>query len=36
MYLKIRGYNIYDTKHPDGIAHGGTATIMKIQSNISS
>ena len=28
-YLKIRGYNIYDTKHPDGTAHGGAAIIIK-------
>ena len=29
-YLKIHGYNIlYDTKHPDGTAHGGTAIIMR-------
>lgn len=28
-YLNIRGYNIYDTKHPDGTAHGGTAIIIR-------
>ena len=28
-YLDIRGYNIYDTKHPDGTAHGGVAIIIK-------
>ena len=28
-YFKIRGYDIYDKKHPDGTAHGGTAIIIK-------
>jgi len=28
-YLKIPNYNIYDTKHPDGTAHGGSAIIIK-------
>lgn len=28
-YLKIPRYNIYDTQHPDGTAHGGTAIIIK-------
>lgn len=28
-YLKIPNYNIYDTNHPDGKAHGGTAVIIK-------
>lgn len=28
-YLKIPKYNIYDTKHPDGTAHGGTAVIIR-------
>ena len=28
-YLKITNYKIYDTQHPDGKAHGGTAAIIK-------
>lgn len=28
-YIKIPKYNIYDTKHPDGRGHGGTAIIIK-------
>lgn len=28
-YLKIPKYNIYDTKHPDGTAHGGAAIIIR-------
>lgn len=28
-YLKIPKYHIYDTQHPDGTAHGGTAVIIK-------
>jgi hypothetical protein len=28
-YIKIPNYTIYDTKHPDGTAHGGTAIIIK-------
>jgi hypothetical protein len=28
-YLKIHNYTIYDTQHPDGTAHGGTAIIIK-------
>ena len=28
-YLKIRGYNTYETKHRDGTAHGGTAISIK-------
>lgn len=28
-YMKIPNYNIYDTQHPDGKAHGGTAIIIK-------
>lgn len=28
-YFNIRNYTIYDTKHPDGTAHGGTAIIIK-------
>ena len=28
-YFKLNGYKIYDTKHPDGTAHGGTAVIIK-------
>ncbi|CAH2103967.1 unnamed protein product [Euphydryas editha] len=27
--IKIKGYNIYHTNHPDGTAHGGTAVIIK-------
>lgn len=28
-YFNIRNYLTYDTKHPDGTAHGGTAIIIK-------
>lgn len=28
-YFKIPKYVIYDTQHPDGTAHGGTAVIIK-------
>jgi hypothetical protein len=28
-HLKIPNYNIYNTQHPDGIAHAGTAIIIK-------
>lgn len=28
-YMQIPKYYIYDTKHPDGTAHGGTAIIIK-------
>lgn len=28
-YIKIPKYNIYNTNHPDGKAHGGTALIVK-------
>ncbi|KAJ4426234.1 hypothetical protein ANN_27046 [Periplaneta americana] len=28
-YFNIPRYTIYDTKHPDGKAHGGTAVIVK-------
>lgn len=28
-FLKIHNYKIYDTKHPDGTAHGGSAIIIK-------
>ena len=35
-YLKIGGYNIYDTKYNDGTAQGGTAFIIKNKSNITS
>jgi hypothetical protein len=28
-YLKIPNYILYDTQHPDGTAHGGTAIIIK-------
>lgn len=27
--FKVAGYTIYDTKHPDGKAHGGTAILIK-------
>lgn len=27
-YFKIKGYSIYDTKHPDGKGHGGAAIII--------
>jgi hypothetical protein len=29
IYIKILNYTIYDTQHPDGTVHGGTAIIMK-------
>ena len=28
-YFKIPNYTIYDTQHPDGTAHGGTAILIK-------
>lgn len=28
-YLKLHNYIIYDTKHPDGSAHGGSAVIIR-------
>lgn len=28
-YIKIPKYVVYDTKHPDGTSHGGTAIIIK-------
>lgn len=28
-FLKIPGYTIYNTNHPDGTGHGGTAIIIK-------
>lgn len=28
-YLKIHNFTIYDTKHADGAAHGGSAIIIK-------
>ena len=28
-YFKIPNYAIYDTQHPDGTAHGGTAILIK-------
>lgn len=28
-FLKINKYTLYDTKHPDGTAHGGTAILIK-------
>jgi hypothetical protein len=27
--IRIPHYSIYDTQHPDGTAHGGTAIIIK-------
>jgi hypothetical protein len=27
--IRIPNYSIYDTQHPDGTAHGGTAIIIK-------
>jgi len=33
-YFKIPNYAIYDTQHPDGTAHGGTAIIIKKALNI--
>ena len=28
-YFKLPNYTTYDTQHPDGTAHGGTAIIVK-------
>ncbi len=28
-FFKIDGYSVYNTKHPDGKAHGGTAILIK-------
>ena len=28
-HIKIHNYTIYDSQHPDGTAHGGTAVIIK-------
>lgn len=28
-HLKIHNYSVYNTQHPDGTAHGGTAVIIK-------
>ena len=28
-YLKIPNYAIYDTQHPDGTSHGGTAILIE-------
>ena len=28
-HFKIPHYDIYDTKHPDGTAHGGTAIVIR-------
>lgn len=28
-FFNITGYSVYDTKHPDGKAHGGTAVLIK-------
>lgn len=28
-FFKIKDYHMYDTKHPDGKAHGGTAILVK-------
>jgi len=28
-YFKIPNYSVYDTQHPDGTAHGGTAILIK-------
>jgi exonuclease III len=42
MYFTTRSYNtspnytIFVTHHPDGTAHGGTAVIVKMVSNITS
>jgi hypothetical protein len=27
-YIRIPNYSIYNTQHPDGIAHGGTSIII--------
>lgn len=32
-YFNIPGYRTYDTKHPDGTAHGGTAVIIRSSIN---
>ena len=32
-YINIPNYSVYDTQHPDGTAHGGTAIIIKMASN---
>jgi exonuclease III len=32
--FKILNYAIYDTQHPDGTAHGGTAILIKTALNI--
>jgi exonuclease III len=28
-YINISNYSVYDTQHPDGTAHGGTAIVIK-------
>lgn len=28
-HLQIHNYKVYNTRHPDGTAHGGTAIIIK-------
>lgn len=28
-YIKAHSYTVYDTKHPDGTAHGGNGIIIK-------
>ena len=28
-FFRINGYSVYDTKHPEGKAHGGTAVLIK-------
>lgn len=28
-HFKLQNYTLYDTKHPDGKAHGGTAILIK-------
>lgn len=28
-YFKIQNYAVYDNKHPDGTAHGGTTIIIR-------
>jgi hypothetical protein len=35
-YFKIPNYAIYDTQHPDGTAHEGTAILIKTALNITS
>jgi len=32
--IRIPNYSIYDTQHPDGTAHGGTAIIIIIKNNL--